>query len=307
MRVLVTGAGGFVGRMLVPLLASRGHDVLAADLDCSDLEDVNAAQARTGDLADPGFRRAALKERDAVIHLATVPGGAAEENPVHARKINVDAAMALSAEFAESRPRGPFVFASSIAVFGSPLPAVVDDATPVRPRMIYGAHKAMLEVWLATLSRRDDLSALSLRLPGIVARPKAPSGMKSAFMSNLFHALAAKRTITLPVSSEATMWLMSVRQVAACLAHGIEAAMGEVPESRALTLPALRVSMGELVVETTRQCDADPALVEFKPDEAIEQEFGRQPPLRTQAAERLGFAHDRDLERLVSSSLETLG
>ena len=35
------------------------------------------------------------------------------------------------------------VYASSIAVFGDPLPAAVDDSTPLSPKMIYAGHKAM--------------------------------------------------------------------------------------------------------------------------------------------------------------------
>ena len=212
--------------------------------------------------------------------------------------------MALSAEFAVLRPRWTFIFASSIAVFGEPLPPSVDDETPLAPRMLYGAHKAMLEAWLAALSRRGELAALSLRLPGVVARPQAPSGMKSAFISDVFHALAQRRSIELPVSPEATMWLMSVRQAARCLADALEIEPGDWPANYAVTLPALRVRMHELVAEICRQRGAEPALVSYDPDADIENGFGRQPPLATPTAHRLGFSHDGDLTKLVQSALE---
>ena len=70
------------------------------------------------------------------------------------------------------------------AAFGEPFPASVDDSTPLRPKSFYGAHKALMEQWLATLSRRGELDAISLRLSGVVARPRGPSGMKSAFLSD---------------------------------------------------------------------------------------------------------------------------
>lgn len=305
MRVLVTGAGGFVGRKLVPLLA-KAHDVVAMDCDCSDLESLGASRVVEGDLADAAMRARAIKGVDAVIHLATVPGGAAEEQPRLAQEINVEATMNLSLEVAAARRGAAFVFASSIAVFGHPLPAQIDDATPVAPVMLYGAHKAMIEAWLAALTRREDLAALSLRLPGIVARPRAPSGMKSAFMSDLFHAVAAREAIELPVSSNAMLWLMSVEQVARCLAHGLAATEAVLPAGGAITLPSLRVRMEDLVTEICRQIAADLALVTYRPDAAIEQGFGSQPPLRTRMAESLGFTHDGDLERLVRSALETL-
>jgi nucleoside-diphosphate-sugar epimerase len=306
MRVLVTGAAGFIGQALMPLLLERGHALTATDRDCAALEGAEGIRIVEGDIAAEATRRAALQGADAVVHLATVPGGAAEEHPELARLVNVDATMHLSSEFACLRRGAPFVFASSIAVFGHPLPETVCDETPLAPQMIYGAHKAMMETWLATLSRRGKLAALSLRLPGIVARPPAPSGMKSAFMSDVFHALAAQRPIELPISTEATTWLMSVDQVARCLAHALTAATTNLPESRAITLPALRVSMGDLVSELARQLGADPALVSHKPDQALEQGFGRYPPLTAAAAERLGFSHDGDLTTLVGSALRNV-
>ncbi|HYD04734.1 MAG TPA: NAD-dependent epimerase/dehydratase family protein, partial [Reyranella sp.] len=306
MRVLVTGAGGFVGRALVPALVQAGHSVVATDRACAGLQQLGADEVVEGDIADPKLREAAIASAQAAIHLATIPGGAAEIDPPLARRINVQAAMALSEEFSAQHPTARFVFASSVAVFGHPLPPRVDDDTPVLPRMIYGAHKAMLETWLATLTRRGDLSAVSLRLPGIVARPPTPSGLKSAYMSDVFHALRHHSPIELPVSPDATMWLMSVNQVARCLARALELAPVDLPPSSAATLPALRVSMAELVAELCRQCEADPGLVSYVPDPEIEMGFGRQPPLITREAERLGFFHDGDVTQLVRSALATL-
>lgn len=306
MRVLVTGAAGFVGKALVAQLAQRGVEVLTTDRDCAGLREIGAWQVLDGDLCDQSVRRAAIEDADVVIHLATVSGGAAEEDPELARRINVDAAMALSWEFAGRRPGAPFVFASSIAVFGDPLSALVNDETPLAPRMLYAAHKVMLESWLAMLSRRGQLTAISLRLPGVVARGGGPSGLKSAFISDLFHALASDRAIALPVSADATMWLMSVRRVGACLTHAIGASRADLPDSRAVTLPAVRVGIGELVAEIARQLNADAGLVSFAPDAAIEQAFGRQPPLSTPIAIRLGFETDGSIEQLVRSAIATL-
>jgi nucleoside-diphosphate-sugar epimerase len=191
MTILITGAGGFVGREIVRRLVAQGREVVAMDT----VPDGIPAGARVvaGDLGDAAVRAAALGAGvDAVIHLATVPGGAAEADPAASRRINVDAMYDLLLEAtALGRPR--FVYASSIAVYGDPLPAQVDDATPLSPKMIYGAHKAMMEHAVALFTNRGAIEGVTVRLPGILARPKGPSGMKSAFMSNLFHALNAGR------------------------------------------------------------------------------------------------------------------
>ena len=79
-----------------------------------------------------------------------------------------------------------------------------------------------------------------------------------------------------------------------------------LPPGRAVTLPALRIAMGELVHEVARQCGTDPGLVCFAPDAALEAAFAAQPPLFAPAADRAGFAHDGELATFVASALATL-
>ena len=65
-----------------------------------------------------------------------------------AKRINIHAAYDLLLE-AAGHPRPRFISASSIAVFGDPLPPLVDDTTPISLKMIYGGHKAMMELAVA--------------------------------------------------------------------------------------------------------------------------------------------------------------
>lgn len=304
--VLVTGAGGFVGRQVVRILLAKGQAVIATDSGAEAIPP--GATAIPGDLADPALRRAVLRSGvSAVIHLATVPGGAAEADPAASRRVNLDAGYDLICEVAAVNPGARFVFASSIAVFGEDWPALVDDRTPPAPRLVYGGHKAMLEQAIALFTARHAIDGISLRLPGIVARPPAPSGMKSAFLSNLFHALRAGEPFTCPVSPDATMWLQSLGQAAQNLVHALTVPADLLPKTRALTLPALRVRMADLAMEVARQCGADPGLVTYAPDPALEAGFGNQPPLITPAADKAGFVRDTDLPALVASALATLG
>jgi nucleoside-diphosphate-sugar epimerase len=305
MRVLVTGAGGFVGRHVVLALAARGDDVVALDSIAADFP--QGVIAVTGDIGERKIRAQSLAGGvDAVVHLATVAGGAAETDPDMAKRINVDATYDLLREAAGIRARPRFVFASSIAVFGEPLPSLVNDDTPLAPKMIYGGHKAMMELAVAMFSRRGAIDGVSLRLPAILARPRAPSGMKSAFISDMFHALKAGEPFTCPVSAEGTIWAQSVACSTRNLLHALTLDTALMPQSRAVTLPALRVSMGDLAAEITRQCNASAALVRHLPDAALEAAFAAQPPLATPAANRAGFTDDRDVAALTSSALATL-
>ena len=72
MRVLVTGAGGFLGRHLVERLLARGDAVTAVDLDPAGLAD--GADAVAADVTDEGAMARAAEGAEAVIHAAAVTG-----------------------------------------------------------------------------------------------------------------------------------------------------------------------------------------------------------------------------------------
>ena len=305
MTIVVTGAGGFVGRTLVRHLLEAGRSVVGVDTVANAIP--AGARLVAGDLGDRAVRTAALREGcKALIHLATVPGGTAEADPAESRRINIDAMYDLLLETGAAGERPRVVFASSIAVLGDPLPDHVDDTTPIAPRLIYGGHKAMMEHAVAMFSNRGLIDGITLRLPGILARPNGPSGMKSAFMSEMFHALKASQPFVCPVSAHATIWAQSVSRCATNLAHALVLDTALLPPARAVTLPALRVTMGDLATEIARQCAVSAGLVTYAPDAALEAAFGAQPPLETPAALHAGFADDRDLASLVASALAAI-
>ncbi|MEY4268869.1 MAG: hypothetical protein RLZZ58_85 [Pseudomonadota bacterium] len=306
--IIVTGAAGFVGRQLVARLLARGDTVVALDASTAALPGHPALRNVAGDICDPMVRAAAFaKGCRALVHLATVPGGAAEADPAASRRVNIDAMYDLldAAKAGSACPR--VVYASSIAVFGDPLPpGGVDDATPLAPKMVYGGHKAMMEVAVAMLHHRGEIEGVSVRLPGILARPKGPSGMKSAFMSDLFHALRADADFICPVSEGATIWAQSVARCADNLVHAIDMDAARMPVTRVVTLPAQRITMAALAAEVAAQCGTSVGHVRYLPDAALEAGFGAQPPLSTAAADAAGFAHDGDVATLVANALDVI-
>jgi UDP-glucose 4-epimerase len=160
-RILVTGASGFVGAQLVPALAASGHEVVAAVRD--------AARAPAGgdalelDLAE-SLPRGVLPPVDAVVHLAQAnvpfPDGAHE-----LFSVNVGSTQQLL-EHARRTGAERFVYASSGSVYGLGEGPVSEDE-PRRAGDYYAATKRAGELLV---------EAYAAQLSTVVLRPFTPYG-----------------------------------------------------------------------------------------------------------------------------------
>jgi D-erythronate 2-dehydrogenase len=318
MNLLITGANGFIGNALTARLL---HESLplppglrsASRLTLLDLKfdgpEMPRVRRLPGSVSDVALlARAFDTPIDLVFHLASVPGGMAERHYELGRQVNLDATVGLlerARDQAASFAKPPiFVFASSIAALGAPLPERVDDATPLRPKLTYGAHKLTGEILAADFDRRGWVDARCVRLPGVVARPPQRTGQLSAFMSDIIRELAAGRPYKCPVSADSTTWLMSVHCVVDNLLHAASLSREQGKASCVWTLPALRSSMAELVRAIAEVHGRDRLdLVSYESNPELEANFGRHPPLSTPAADAAGFRHDGDLCTLVRRAL----
>lgn len=308
MRILITGANGFVGSELVGRILDHGIDGVD-NITRLTLVDTHFSRACTssqvhrveGSIAEQSVLEAALREpADLVFHLASISGGRAEQEFSLGMDVNLKATMTLLELLAAQAAPARLVYSSTIAVFGPHLPPLVGDDTPKRPELSYGAHKLCSEILIDDYSRRGLLDGRVVRLPGIVARA-ADAGLLSAFMSDIFYSFALHRPFVSPVSPEATMWMMSV----ACCADNLLAAAAIDPERlsqrRDFTLPALRVSMAELVDALAGFFGRTP--VSYAPIAPLEAAFGRLPEQDSRAAEALGFRHDGSLDSLIRHAM----
>jgi GDP-4-dehydro-6-deoxy-D-mannose reductase len=179
MKVLVTGADGFVGKWTCLQLVEAGHEVVGGVRRLSDLdslpahwrEKLRAMRWVECELRAPASVRAALEGGPAaIIHLAAMASGAeARANPVAAWDINCLGTCELLYAIERMGLAARFILASTGEVYGRALHRPAAESDPVAPCSPYAASKAGAEIAALEFHRRTSGDA-------VVVRPFAQTG-----------------------------------------------------------------------------------------------------------------------------------
>jgi UDP-glucose 4-epimerase len=164
-RVLITGAGGNLGRATIPSLVEAGHEPVAFDFRAID----TSVPSIVGDVRDAEAVADAVRECDAVVHAAALHG-------IHLQhwsardffSVNVEGSFNV---FEAARDEGirRFVLASTMGIYGASLEASpgawawVHEGLPPLPKDIYGTSKVLAEELGRYNARIGSMRVVALR------------------------------------------------------------------------------------------------------------------------------------------------
>jgi D-erythronate 2-dehydrogenase len=320
MRVVITGAFGFIGTMVARELLSTGTfqnkeltELVLADRftrrDDAITTDPRATVVE-GDLLET-VPTIFANRVDAVVHLASAVSAEAEADFDLGMTANVHSTLALldAARHQQGAPAA-LTFSSSIAVYGSdpalPMPDVVSESTLPTPQSSYGAQKFICEQLVADYTRKGFIDGRVARLMTVAVRPGKPNAAASGFLSGIIREPLAGIATVCPVRPELSVALASPRRTVEGLLRVAQVERGDGPANLsgriAVNLPALTVTVGEML-DTLRRVagDAVADLVFVEPDPAVEAIVGSWPArFDNSRAAALGLTADASFADVVA-------
>ncbi|MEJ7930301.1 D-erythronate dehydrogenase [Ramlibacter sp. AN1015] len=321
MHILITGGSGFLGARLARTLlaqeqfALRGAaprrverltltDRVPLPLDLS--RDARVHHV-AGDLLSllEGGEAFSLRGVDAVFHLAAAVSAECETDFDLGLRSNLHATQALLQACRATGAQPVFVFASSLAVFGSLpgqcVPDPVEDLTLPTPQGSYGVQKFMCEQLVADCSRKGFVAGRSARLMTVSVRPGRPNGAASGFFSGMVREPLAGLRAQVPVHPETPVAVSSPARTIEGLMHAAAASDASWGPAIALNLPSLHTTVGGMAEALERVAGREAtALLDWVIDPKVEALVRTWPGrFEWRRAREMGLRADDDFDTAI--------
>lgn len=232
MRILVTGADGFVGRHAVAELLAAGHEVVAATQSGGE---VAGARPLRMDVRDQHVVRRALESAapDAILHLAAiafVPD--ARKNPLAAFETNAGGTLGVLVAAGEVAPLARVVVVSSAEVYGrAPSAAPLREDVEMAPVTLYGASKAAAE-HVARVRALEGQDAVVLRPFNHIGPGQGDAYVVPSFARQIAELERSGSGVLRHGNLDAVRDFLDVRDVAAAYRIALTAARGTLEPGR---------------------------------------------------------------------------
>jgi UDP-glucose 4-epimerase len=209
MRILVTGAAGFIGSHIVERLLAGGHDVVGIDdLSTGDAANLRGIDVRlvTGSILDPDALAAAVDfdgaGADGIVHLAAIPSvPRSVADPVASHDANATGTLRVL-EAARLLDDPIVVLASSSSVYGANPTLPKHEGLATQPLSPYAVSKLATEQYAMAYQYCYGLRTLAFRFFNVFGPRQAPGHAYAAVIPAFVH--AALRGEPLPVHGDGT-------------------------------------------------------------------------------------------------------
>lgn len=317
MHIMIIGAAGMIGRKLAQEIAKTsklGNDAVGK----MTLVDIVAPAALVGFSGEVSLRVAdmsvqasvealATERADVIFHLASIVSGEAETDFDKGYRTNLAGTQyLLEAIRAQNDYKPLFIFTSSIAVFGNPMPDVIGDDCRVTPQTSYGTQKAICELLLNDYSRKGIIDGIGIRLPTIVIRPGKPNLAASSFFSGILREPLAGVEAILPVDDSVRHWHASPRAAVAFLLHAATLDLARLGTWRTLSMPGLSATVAEQIAALERFAGPKAvALIKRQPNAAVKAIVEGWPQdFDAAKAIALGFKGEQSFDEIIQTYID---
>ena len=189
MKILVTGATGFVGRKLIPHILDEGHEVVALVRSTSNIEGLSKdVEIREADLLDISSLEPIVQDVDVVIHLAAYFDFYPSSVDL-LYKVNVEGTKNLMSACVGTKVER-FIYCSTTEVIGAVRFPPGNEDTELNPSFDYSKSKVLAEQIVHEISKDTKLDYIILRPTGI---------MGEGDLYTAFEAIEAVNDGTIPV------------------------------------------------------------------------------------------------------------
>ena len=321
MKIVITGAAGFLGKRLAKTLLAKGSLagkdgtgepitglVLFDTVEYTGPETEDSrVSVVAGDITDKATVDSVIPDDvDGVFHLAAVVSAAAEADFDLGMAVNLHGVMHLLERLRATGRSPRLMFTSSIATYGGDMPSEIRDETPQTPQNSYGIQKAASELLVSDYSRKGFIDGRSLRLPTIVVRPGKPNKAASTFASSIIREPLTGREAICPVTPETVMPIMSPRRVIDAFVKAFELPAASLGTWRSILLPGLSVTVEEMAAALGRVGGQDAVdLIRWAPDADIQKIVSGWPTrVAPQRAIKLGIEADASMDDVIKAFME---